>query len=81
MLALMEQLLVVYLVVTLASLAVTYLLIRFGVQHGTRAALREHEMWMRDGSLERAIDVHAARLVERQDAEKYARRVAERERA
>ncbi|WP_433721136.1 hypothetical protein [Microbacterium laevaniformans] len=76
----MEQFLIVYIIITLASLAVTYVLIRFGVQHGTRAALREHEMWMRDGSLERAIDAHAARFVERQDAAKYARRVAERER-
>lgn len=76
----MEQFLIVYIIITLASLAVTYLLIRFGVQHGTRAALREHEMWMRDGSLDRAIDVHAARMLDRQEAESYAQRVAERER-
>ncbi|WP_294981531.1 hypothetical protein [uncultured Microbacterium sp.] len=76
----MEQFLVVYIAVTAAALAVAYVLIRFGVQHGTRAASREHEMWMRDGSLDRAIDAHAARLVARQDADEYARRVAERER-
>ncbi|RKS84843.1 hypothetical protein DEU37_2900 [Microbacterium sp. AG790] len=76
----MEQFLIVYIIITLASLAVTYVLIRFGVQHGTRAALREHEMWMRDGSLDRAIDAHAARIVDRQEAAQYAQRVAERER-
>jgi hypothetical protein len=76
-----EQFIVVYVVVTIVTLAVAYVLVRFGVQHGTRAALREHEMWMRDGSLESAIDAHAARFVDRQEQERYARRIAERERA
>lgn len=71
----------VYVVVTIVTLAVAYVLVRFGVHHGTRAALREHEMWMRDGSLEGAIDAHAAPLVDRQEQERYARRIAERERA
>ena len=75
----MDQFIGVYLVSTVVAIGILYLLIRFGVQHGTRAALREHEMWMRDGSLDRAIDAHAARIVARDDAARYERRVAERE--
>lgn len=63
----MESLIVVYIVVSVVSLAVLYLLIRAGARHGVREALRDHEMWKRDGSLERAIDAHAARIVEAQD--------------
>ena len=69
-----------YLVSTVVALGVLYLLIRIGVHHGTRAAVREHEMWMRDGSIDRAIDAHAARIVDREDAARLERRVAERER-
>lgn len=77
----MDTFIVVYLVSTVVALGILYLLIRLGAQHGTRAALREHEMWMRDGSLERAIDAHAAKLLERAEAEQYAARVAARERS
>lgn len=76
----MEQFIIAYVVVTLVALALAYVLIRFGVQHGTRAALREHEMWMRDGSLEKAMDAHAAKILERAEEERYAQRVRDRER-
>lgn len=77
----MDAFMVVYLVGTAVSLALAYVLIRVGVKHGTRAALREHEMWMRDGSLDRAIDAHAAKLLEREETRQLEQRAAARERS
>lgn len=48
------------------ALVVLYVIIRFASQHGMRAALREHEAWMRDGSFERYLDRHAEQLAENQ---------------
>lgn len=76
----MEQFILAYVVVTVVALALSYVLIRLGVHHGTRAALREHEMWTRDGSLEKAMDTHAAKILERAEEERYAARVRARER-
>ena len=75
----MEDLLLPYLLVTAISLATVYFLVRFGVKHGTRAALREHEMWTRDGSLQAAMDAHAAKLTERAEVQQLEQRAATRQ--
>lgn len=37
------------------SFLVLYIIIRAAVKHGATSALREHELWMRDGSLEQTM--------------------------
>lgn len=48
-----------------AGLLLLYVVVRLAVLRGTTAALRRHEAWMRDGSLEAALDKHAQRLARR----------------
>jgi hypothetical protein len=57
----MNEFVTVYVVVSVLSLALLYVLIRVGVKHGARSALREHEVWMRDGSLEAALTAREGR--------------------
>lgn len=57
---------VAYILVTLVSLAILAFIIRFAVKSGVTAALRAHEAWMRDGSLERSLDAHAEQLAARE---------------
>jgi hypothetical protein len=70
-----ESYLIAYVVGTVVSLAILYVLIRLGVRHGTTSALRGHELWMRDGGLQAALDAHAERL-DRQQSESAASRAA-----
>lgn len=48
-----DVLVMIYLLGSLIGLAILYAIIRVAVQAGVGAALRRHELWMRDGSLER----------------------------
>lgn len=64
-----ESIIIAYVITTIVALVVLYVLIRLGVKHGTAAALQAHEVWMRDGSLERALDAHAAKLAAESDSE------------
>lgn len=54
----MEALIGIYVLVAALSLLLLYAIIRGAVRHGTTDALRSHEMWMRDGSLEAALAKH-----------------------
>lgn len=76
----MEEFILAYVIVTLVSLAILYGIIRAGVKHGTTSALREHEIWMRDGSLQQTLDRHAERLAEREALTRYEAAQAERDR-
>lgn len=77
----MDAFLPIYLISLAVSLAVLYVIIRVGVKHGTSDALRAHEMWTRDGSLEAAIDEHAAKSVDREEHARAARQQLQRERS
>lgn len=61
-------LLVAYVATTIAALLVSYFVIRLAVKHGTGSALRAHEVWMRDGGLERALDARAAAVLDQTEA-------------
>lgn len=76
----MEALIGIYVLAAALSLLLLYAIIRGAVRHGTTDALRSHEMWMRDGSLEDAIDKHAAKAVDREEQARAARQQHDRER-
>lgn len=65
-----ESFIAITVISTLIGVAVLYLVIRYATQHGTTAALERHELWMRDGSLDRAIEKRqsdAAALAKREE--------------
>ena len=45
-------------VAAVIGVVVLYFVIRFAVQYGVTAALENHEVWMRDGSLEQRLERH-----------------------
>lgn len=57
----------------LISAVILYVIVRYGVQHGTTTAMRRHELWMRDGSFQTALDEHAARYVAASEQQAAAR--------
>ncbi len=54
----LDGLVIGYLLVTAAALLLSYVIVRLAVKHGTATALRDHELWLRDGSVERELDEH-----------------------
>lgn len=58
-----------YVVGIIVGFVLLYVIIRFAAQQGVTAALRRHEAWMRDGSLDAYLDRHAELLAARTDKE------------